>query len=207
MFKSELHSSYPELLLQAQPVVGSPGVVKPLQMALQRAHIEFCVSIQIVLQQSLVDEGVLHLRRKTEEVRGGKRCRRSCFSLLKYFLLFSHHRHGCFQCPCLFMLWLEQWVELSVQGTTGQRVNTYICLDELTALLSYSAHKAERIHPLFHVHHVDHAVNDNERPSPPNPSTAQNTNKKAQGLLCSKQLSDAIKQHVSKGALWDIVFI
>lgn len=39
MFKRELLSSYPELLLQAQPVVGSPGVVKPLQMALQRAHI------------------------------------------------------------------------------------------------------------------------------------------------------------------------
>lgn len=39
IFKSERLSSYPELLLQAQPVVGSPGVVKPLQMALQRAHI------------------------------------------------------------------------------------------------------------------------------------------------------------------------
>lgn len=51
-------------------------------------------------------------------------------------------------------------------------VNTYICLDELTALLSYSAHKAEDIHPLVHVHHVDHAVNDNERPGPPHPSTA-----------------------------------
>lgn len=39
MFRSEILSTYPELLLQAQPVVGSPGVVKPLQMALQRAHI------------------------------------------------------------------------------------------------------------------------------------------------------------------------
>ncbi|TNN81866.1 hypothetical protein EYF80_007995 [Liparis tanakae] len=48
----------------AQPVVGRSGVVKPLQMALQRAHIQLRVSIQIVLQQSLVDEGVLHLRRK-----------------------------------------------------------------------------------------------------------------------------------------------
>lgn len=73
MFNSELLSSYPELLLQAQPVVGSPGVVKPLQMALQRAHIQFCVSIQIVLQQSLVDEGVLHLRRKAEEVKETKK--------------------------------------------------------------------------------------------------------------------------------------
>lgn len=70
MFKSERLSSYPELLLQAQPVVGSPGVVKPLQMALQRAHIQLRVSVQIVLQQSLVDEGVLHLRRETRGSQG-----------------------------------------------------------------------------------------------------------------------------------------
>ena len=67
MFKSERLSSYPELLLQAQPVVGSPGVVKPLQMALQRAHIELRVSVQVVLQQSLVDEGVLHLRKRKRQ--------------------------------------------------------------------------------------------------------------------------------------------
>lgn len=39
MFNRELLPSYPEFLLQAQPVVGGPGVVKPLQMALQRAYI------------------------------------------------------------------------------------------------------------------------------------------------------------------------
>lgn len=64
-------SSYPELLLQAQPVVGSPGVVKPVQIALQRAHIQLSVSVQEVLQQSLVDEGVLHLREKRHQ-RGGR---------------------------------------------------------------------------------------------------------------------------------------
>lgn len=69
MSESEPLSSYPELLLQAQPVVGSPGAVKPLQMALQRAHIQLRVSIQVVLQQSLVDKGILHLRGNTEEVK------------------------------------------------------------------------------------------------------------------------------------------
>lgn len=64
-------SSYPELLLQAQPVVGSPGVVKPVEMALQRAHIQLGVSVQEVLQQSLVDEGVLHLRERRHQ-RGGR---------------------------------------------------------------------------------------------------------------------------------------
>lgn len=72
MFKSERLSSYPELLLQAQPVVGSPGVVKPLQMALQRAHIQLRVSVQVVLQQSLVDEGVLHLRKEDRKKKGKK---------------------------------------------------------------------------------------------------------------------------------------
>lgn len=87
---------------------------------------------------------------------------------------------------------------VSPRYNRSERVNTYICLDELTALFSYSAHKAKHVHPLFHVHHVDHAVNDNERPSPPHPGTARNTNKKAQGLLCSKQPSVAIKQCVLK---------
>lgn len=62
---------------------------------------------------------------------------------------------------------------VSPRYNRSERVNTYICLDELTALFSYSAHKAKDIHPLFHVHHVDHAVNDNERPSPPNPGTVE----------------------------------
>lgn len=96
MFKSELLSSYPELLLQAQPVVGSPGVVKPLQMALQRAHIELCVSVQIVFQQSLVDEGVLHLRRQMREVRGNKVLEVAAIVLSHIFLLFLHLRHCCF---------------------------------------------------------------------------------------------------------------
>lgn len=65
-------SSYPELLLQAQPVVGSPGVVKPVQMALQRAHIQLGVSVQVVLQQSLVDEGVLHLRERRRHQRAAR---------------------------------------------------------------------------------------------------------------------------------------
>lgn len=84
---------------------------------------------------------------------------------------------------------------VSPRYNRSERVNTYICLDELTALLSYSAHKAEDIHPLFHVHHVDHAVNDNERPSPPNPSTVQK--KKAQGLVFNKQQSVVTKQNMS----------
>lgn len=94
MFESELLFSYPELLLQAQPVVRRPRVVKPLQMALQRAHIQLCVSIQIVLQQSLVDEGVLHLRGRKrgggESKDGGSRT--SIFMCRCFFLLPSHHR-------------------------------------------------------------------------------------------------------------------
>lgn len=81
-------SFYPELLLQAQPVVGSPGVVKPVQMALQRAHIQLGVSVQEVLQQSLVDEGVLHLRERRHQ-RGGR-----SLVLSNSLLLFWHHRHG-----------------------------------------------------------------------------------------------------------------
>lgn len=81
-------SSYPELLLQAQPVVGSPGVVKPVQMALQRAHIQLGVSVQEVLQQSLVDEGVLHLRGRRHQ-RGGR-----TLVLSNLSRLFWHHRHG-----------------------------------------------------------------------------------------------------------------
>lgn len=79
--RATLAPSYPELLLQAQPVVRSPGVVQPLQMALQRAHIQLCVSVQVVLQQSLVDEGVLHLR--------GEEGRRSlvCRTIPYYFFL------------------------------------------------------------------------------------------------------------------------
>lgn len=87
---------------------------------------------------------------------------------------------------------------VSPRHNGSERVNTYICLDELTALLSYSAHKAKHIHPLFHVHHVDHAVNDNERPSPPHPGTAQSKHKKAQGLLSSKQPGSALKQRVRR---------
>ena len=52
---------HPELFLQAQPVKGSSGVVEHVQMTLQGAHIQLCVPIQEVLQQSLVDERVLHL--------------------------------------------------------------------------------------------------------------------------------------------------
>lgn len=82
-------SSYPELFLQAQPVVGSPGVVKPVQMALQRAHIQLGVSVQVVLQQSLVDEGVLHLRERRHQ-----RAARSLVLSKLSLLLFLHHRHG-----------------------------------------------------------------------------------------------------------------
>lgn len=85
---------------------------------------------------------------------------------------------------------------VSPRNNRSERVTAYICLDELTALLSYSAHKAEDIRPLFHVHHVDHAVNDNERPSPPHPGAVEE--KKAQGLVCDKQPSAATEQNVSK---------
>lgn len=65
-------------------------------------------------------------------------------------------------------------VQLSVRGAAGSGgVSAYICLDELTALLPYSAHGAEDIHPLFRVHHVDHAVNDDKRPGPPHPGAAE----------------------------------
>lgn len=165
-------SSYPELLLQAQPVVGSPGVVKPVQMALQRAHIQLGVSIQEVLQQSLVDEGVLHLRERRHQ-RGGR-----TLVLSNLSRLFWHHRHGVVPPPpaplaCLRRDCSER-VQLSVRGAAGSGgVSAYICLDELTALLSYSAHGAEDIHPLFRVHHVDHAVNDDKRPGPPHPGAAE----------------------------------
>jgi len=168
MFTREPLSSYPELLFQAQPVVGSSGVVKPLQMALQGAHIQLCVSIQIVLQQSLVDEGVLHLRRKPRRWAG----RSSSFSLPDYFLQFFssiRHRRGCFPASSLVS---ASWA-VSPRYRGSMRVNTYICLDKLTALFPYSAHRAEDIHPLLHVHHVDHAVNDNERPGPAHPGTVE----------------------------------
>lgn len=67
----------------------------------------------------------------------------------------------------LFLCFQRASLAVSPWNNGSQRVNAYICLNELTALLSYSAHKAKDIHPLLHVHHVDHAVNDNERPSPP----------------------------------------
>lgn len=114
-----------------------------------------------------------------------QRGKSSCFSLPNNFLLFSHHRNDCFFFLGLFMPWLEQvsWA-VSPKYNRSKRVNSYICLDELTALFSYSAHKAKDIHPLFHVHHVDHAVNDNERPSSPHPSTVEK--KKVQGLAFNK---------------------
>lgn len=65
-------------------------------------------------------------------------------------------------------------------GSDG--VVTYVCLDELTALLSYSAHKAEDVHSLLHVHHVDHAVNDNERPRPPDSGAAKTKTRERSGL-------------------------
>lgn len=80
---------------------------------------------------------------------------------------------------------------VSPRNNRSGRVNAYICLDELTALLSYSAHKAEDIQPLFHVHHVDHAVNDDERPSSPHPGAVEK--KKTQGVVCSKQPSEETK--------------
>lgn len=120
MFKSELLSSYPELLLQAQPVVGRPGVVKPLQMALQRAHIELCVSIQVVLQQSLVDEGVLHLRRKREGSQEVEEVEVVTFMPKSVSYYFCITDCACFRRPRLF----TPRVELSVQGTASQRGST-----------------------------------------------------------------------------------
>lgn len=153
-------SSYPELLLQAQPVVGSPGVVKPVQMALQRAHIQLGVSVQKVLQQSLVDEGVLHLRERRRR-RGGR-------SLVSSNSLFCSPRLVCAATAASGGFGCQS----EEPGGSGG-VNAYICLDELTALLSYSAHGAKDIHPLLHVHHVDHAVNDDKRPGPPHPGAAE----------------------------------
>lgn len=64
--------------------------MKPVQMALQRAHIQLGVSVQVVLQQSLVDEGVLHLR----ERRRHQRAARSLVLSKNSPRLFLHHRHG-----------------------------------------------------------------------------------------------------------------
>ena len=61
MYVCTWKSAYPELLLQAQPVVGGPGVVEPVEVALQGADVQLRVPVQVVLQQGLVDEGVLHL--------------------------------------------------------------------------------------------------------------------------------------------------
>lgn len=78
----------------------------------------------------------------------------------------------------------------------SERVNTYICLDKLTALLSYSAHKAKDIQSLFCVHHVDHAVNDNERPSPPNPGAAQTQTRRRHKVLAkSGYKTEHVQQH------------
>jgi len=67
---------------------------------------------------------------------------------------------------------------VSSRYNRSEGVNSYICLDKLTALFSYSAHRAKDIHSLLHVHHVDHAVNDNERPSPPDSGTVETNNRK-----------------------------
>lgn len=117
-----------------------------------------------------------------------KRSEKFSFVKLSASVLASQARFP-FSAPsaCLCRDCSEQ-VQLSVRGAGGSGgVNAYICLDELTALLSYSAHGAEDIHPLFHVHHVDHAVNDDKRPGPPHPSAAER-NKQTAG---SKHRDDA----------------
>lgn len=93
-------------------------------MALQRAHIELCVSIQIVFQQSLVDEGVLHLRRKIREVRGNKVLEGAALVLSHDFLLFLNLRHCCFLLLLRSRRKYCKWVQLSVRGTTGREGST-----------------------------------------------------------------------------------
>lgn len=127
---------------------------------------------------------------------GKQRARSTCFSFVKLFPTILASDMVVFRFLGLFMPRLQRMSSaVSPRNNRSERVNTYICLDELTALFSYSAHKAKDIHPLFHVHHVDHAVNDNERPSPPHPGTVEK--KKAQGLFCNKQPSAVMEENVS----------
>lgn len=145
-------------------------------MALQRAHIQLGVSVQVVLQQSLVDEGVLHLRRKTVSKEKKKKKKRKValvYQIKAFLTILASYPRLFFQLVYATTRAEESSRAVSPRCGGSDRVNTYICLDELTALLSDSAHRAEHIHPLFHVHHVDHAVNDNERPGPPNSSTVE----------------------------------
>lgn len=47
-----------------------------------------------------------------------------------------------------------------------QQQQTHVGLDELRALLSDPGHKAEHVHLLLGVHHVDHGVDDDEGAGP-----------------------------------------
>lgn len=59
-----------ELRLQTTAASARRGGVEFGQMGLQRGHLQLCVSVQIVLQQRLEDEHVLHLQTKRGDVRG-----------------------------------------------------------------------------------------------------------------------------------------
>lgn len=54
----------PELLLQADLVEARGAALQRLQVPLQGGHVQLGVPVQVVLQQGLVNEGVLHLRRR-----------------------------------------------------------------------------------------------------------------------------------------------
>lgn len=70
-----------------------------------------------------------------------------------------------------------QWpVTAEMSQAEGLRKVLYVCLNELTALLPYSGHEAEHVHPRFSVHYIHHRVNHNERPSPANPSATRREN-------------------------------
>lgn len=51
------------------------------------------------------------------------------------------------------------------------RTKSYVCLDKLAALVSYSGHEAEDVHSALGVHHIHHGIDHNEGPGPSNPST------------------------------------
>ena len=59
----------------------------------------------------------------------------------------------------------------SFHTTERSQGQTYIRLDELTALLSYPGDEAEHVQTLLYVHHVDHGVDDDKGPGPPHPRT------------------------------------
>lgn len=49
---------------------------------------------------------------------------------------------------------------------------THICLDELRALLSNLGDEPKHVNSLLRVHHVDHGVDYDEGPSPPDTGAA-----------------------------------